>query len=78
MKKLSQAVRPMSQIVPSGVQRIRDQADKVDTERNVVKTVGGHEIEYDALVVAVGLRLNYEKVFIIKKCNNRFTTNHVN
>lgn len=52
----------MNQIVPNGVQWICDQSDRVDMERNVVTTIGGHEIEFEALVVAVGVRLNYEKV----------------
>lgn len=65
MKTLAESVRPMSQVVPDGVQWIADKAHNVDAEQNVVTTVGGHDIEYEVLVVAVGMRLNYEKVRLI-------------
>lgn len=57
LKTLSEAVRPMSKVVPNGVQQIRDQALKVETDANVVRTAGGHEIEYDVLLIAVGMEL---------------------
>lgn len=65
MSTLAESVRPMDEVVPRGVQYIRDEADQVDTVRNVVRTIGGHYIEYDALVVAIGVRLNYEKVWFV-------------
>jgi sulfide:quinone oxidoreductase len=45
--------------LPKGVTLIKDQVVTFDPQHNKVITAKGHEISYDYLVVATGLKLNY-------------------
>jgi sulfide:quinone oxidoreductase len=50
---------PLSKVATElGARLERDALAAVDTERRVVKTAGGQELSYDALLVAVGARTN--------------------
>lgn len=63
MKTLSQSVRPMKSVLPENAKWIKDSAAKFLPSDNEVITGNGDVIKYDLLVVAVGLQLNYDKVF---------------
>lgn len=49
--------RPMSSLIPDGVEWIKDFADTFDPENNKVITKSGEELTYDYLVVAPGLKI---------------------
>ncbi len=54
--------RPMSSLIPSGVDWIKKYADKFDPEKNAVITKDGDTYTYDYLVVCPGLRMAPELV----------------
>ncbi len=54
--------RPMSSLIPKGVEWIQEYADRFDPDNNKVITKNGTEITYDYLVVAPGLRMANEMV----------------
>lgn len=62
MKKVENSHRNMNQIFPSSAKWIKDGAEKFEPENNTVITSNGDKIEYDLLIVAMGLQLNYKKI----------------
>lgn len=54
--------RPMSSIIPKGVNWIKDKATGFDPENNTVKTDSTGDVTYDYLVVAPGLAYDYSLV----------------
>lgn len=54
--------RPMSSIMPKGVDWIKEYAEKFDPENNLVTTNNGDDYTYDYLVVCPGLRMAPELV----------------
>lgn len=54
--------RPTSSFIPKGVKWIKDRATGFDTSRNVVKTQNSGELEYEYLVVAPGLVMDYDRI----------------
>lgn len=55
-------VRPMADVMPKGVNWVKDYAAAIDPGQNTVETKGGEKLEYDFLVVAPGLRMAPELV----------------
>ncbi|KAJ8728366.1 hypothetical protein PYW08_016751 [Mythimna loreyi] len=49
-------------VLPKGAKWIRDSADKLLPDKNKVTTKEGHEINYEYLIIAVGLENDYKKV----------------
>lgn len=62
MKTLQQSWRPMGQVLPSLAKWIKDAAAEFQPKNNTVITENGDKIEYEYMIVAVGLVLHYEKV----------------
>lgn len=62
MKTVEDSVRPMADVLSPLTTWVKDKAEKFDPKNNTVTTKSGDTIEYDYLVVAAGLQLNYEKV----------------
>ncbi len=54
--------RPMSAVIPSGVSWIKDRVENVDAAAKKVTCASGKEITYDFLVVATGLKLDWNKI----------------
>ena len=54
--------RSMASVMPSGVNWIKEYADKLDPKNNKVTTKNGNEFSYDYLVVCPGLRMATELV----------------
>lgn len=54
--------RDARSVLPSAAKWIQDSAESIDPENNVVKTASGDTINYEYLVVAVGLVNDYGKV----------------
>jgi len=67
MKSLSDSGRPMSSVLPSSVEWVKDRATEIKPSKQTVVVGNGSskkEIQYDYLVIAVGIQLQYEKVSI--------------
>lgn len=65
MKSLAASGKPMSSVLPSGIEWIKEKAQEIKPSKNTVVVGSGSskkEIEYDYLVIAVGIQLQYEKV----------------
>ncbi len=55
-------VRPQASVMPKGVTWIADSATGVDPAAQTVSTGSGQVLEYDYLVVAPGIQLDFDKV----------------
>ena len=54
--------RSQASVMPKGVAWIKDAAQAVDAEAQVVTTATGAKVHYDYLVVAPGIQLDWDKV----------------
>ena len=54
--------RPMAEFIPEGVTWIQDHAATFDPEANTVSTQGGDTVEYNYLVVAPGIQLDWDAI----------------
>nr|QTJ02331.1 sulfide quinone oxidoreductase 2 [Xenograpsus testudinatus] len=62
MKTLENSGRPMSQVLPKKADWIKQRVVTFDPHNNKVMTEDGSEINYEFLVVALGLQLNYGQI----------------
>ncbi|XP_055638171.1 sulfide:quinone oxidoreductase, mitochondrial isoform X3 [Toxorhynchites rutilus septentrionalis] len=62
IKSLEDSFRPMSKVLPALAKWLKDSAAKFEPEKNTVLTANGDKIEYEFLLVAMGLQLNYDKI----------------
>lgn len=60
--KFDNTVKPMASVIPSGINWIKEFADKFEPEQNKVITLGGNTFTYDYLVVVPGLKIAPELV----------------
>lgn len=51
-------------VLPSSAKWLQDSAESIDPKNNVVKTTNGDVINYEYLIVAVGLVNDYGKVIL--------------
>lgn len=65
MKKVSESLRPMRSVLPKHVKWICDSATEINPITNVVTTNTGQTIEYEMLLIAVGLELKYGRVCLL-------------
>ncbi|MFO0696826.1 MAG: FAD/NAD(P)-binding oxidoreductase [Polyangiales bacterium] len=56
------SVRPMADLIPSGVTWIRDSVAGFDPDSNRVELASGKVLTYDQLVVAPGIQLDWQKI----------------
>lgn len=54
--------KSMASVIPSGVKWIKDTVKSIHPEKNLVETDLGKILEYEVLVIALGLEVNYEKI----------------
>ncbi|MFW2389752.1 MAG: FAD/NAD(P)-binding oxidoreductase [Polyangiales bacterium] len=54
--------RAMADIMPRGVNWIRDRVTSFDPEKNEIQTEGGKALRYNELIVAAGIQLNWDAV----------------
>lgn len=59
---VSDARRNEKDVLPENCTWIKDQAVEYEPKKNTVRTKEGHVIEYEFLLMAVGLDLRYDKV----------------
>lgn len=48
--------------VPDGVKWVKDKAVEFDPTNNKVKTAGGKELDYDFMIIAAGLKLDFARI----------------
>lgn len=54
--------RSMPQVIPEGVQWIQDSVTAIDPEQNTVMTAAKEAVGYDYLVVAAGIRVDWDAI----------------
>jgi len=54
--------KPMSSIIPHGVHWIKDSVQSIDPTKKTVLCQSGKQISYDYLLVATGLKLDFDKI----------------
>ncbi|XP_038078811.1 sulfide:quinone oxidoreductase, mitochondrial-like [Patiria miniata] len=62
LKQKEQSRRPMKDVMPKACDWIKEKAVEFDPEHNSVKTSGGKVVQYDYLVVAMGIQLNFDQL----------------
>ena len=62
LKTFGESGRPMESLLPSAAKWIKDGVASFQPSENSLVVEGGDRITYDFLVVAVGLRLRYDKI----------------
>lgn len=62
LNQLADARRPTSAVIPNGVQWHRTAAKRIDAAANCVHTADGHRLNYETLIIAVGMQLNYSRI----------------
>lgn len=68
----------MKKVLPAKAQWIQDSVAKFDPDKNQVVTEKGDVIEYELMIVAMGLTLNWDKVlksYIIQVLKNPWFKN---
>jgi len=60
--KPARTTREEKDLIPKGVRWVQESVVEIDPESQHLKTSGGQRIDYDYLVVAPGLQLNYEQI----------------
>nr|XP_032518902.1 uncharacterized protein LOC116771215 [Danaus plexippus plexippus] len=66
LKEFKHSHRPTRSILPRNVIWLKDAADEFDPCNNVVYTACGYKVRYEHMVVAVGLKNDYEQVIGLK------------
>ncbi|XP_066448735.1 sulfide:quinone oxidoreductase, mitochondrial [Eleutherodactylus coqui] len=61
-KQLTSSVRSTSSLIPSGVKWIKSEVKGFDPDKNCIHIDDGKEIGYKYLIIALGLKLQFEKV----------------
>lgn len=62
MKTVEDSVRPMGEVLSPLTKWVKDKAESFDPANNTVVTKSGDKIQYDYMVVAAGLQLNYDQI----------------
>ncbi|KAM9312954.1 sulfide:quinone oxidoreductase, mitochondrial [Gastrophryne carolinensis] len=60
-KKLASSARPTASVIPSGVKWIKSEVKAFDPDNNCIR-IDDKEISYKYLIIALGLRLQFEKI----------------
>ncbi|NWR16315.1 SQOR protein, partial [Emberiza fucata] len=61
-KQLAASARPMESVMPSGVEWIKSQVTALDPDKNLVWLENDIRVSYKYLIIALGIRLHYEKI----------------
>lgn len=62
MKRLEHSYKRMGDVLPQKALWLQDKAVEFQPDSNTVTTSKGDTIQYDILLIATGLQLNYKKV----------------
>lgn len=70
IKKLSDAGKPMSKVLPKNATWLKDEVIQFNPSESSVQTKNGDIVKYDFLLIACGINPAYEKVYkFISICN---------
>ncbi|KAM8972274.1 sulfide:quinone oxidoreductase, mitochondrial [Pelodytes ibericus] len=61
-KKLASSARSTESVIPSGVKWIKSHVKAFDPEKNSIRIGDDKEISYKYLIIALGIKLQYEKI----------------
>ncbi|XP_053573422.1 sulfide:quinone oxidoreductase, mitochondrial isoform X2 [Bombina bombina] len=61
-KQLANSERSMASVIPSGVKWIKSEVKGFDPDKNSIRIGDDKEISYKYLIIALGLKLQYEKI----------------
>ncbi|XP_028814423.1 sulfide:quinone oxidoreductase, mitochondrial isoform X2 [Denticeps clupeoides] len=61
-KSVGASGRPTASVMPSGVKWLKSRVAELNPDKNSVCIDSGTEVSYDYLIVALGLKLHYEKI----------------
>ncbi|XP_069481049.1 sulfide:quinone oxidoreductase, mitochondrial isoform X2 [Ambystoma mexicanum] len=61
-KRLATSGRPTASVMPSGVKWIKSKVQGFDPENNCIRTDDDKEISYKYLIIALGIKLQFDKV----------------
>ncbi|XP_056428186.1 sulfide:quinone oxidoreductase, mitochondrial isoform X2 [Hyla sarda] len=61
-KKVASSARSTSSLIPSGVTWIKSEVKGFDPDKNCIRIDDGKEIGYKYLIIALGIKLQFEKV----------------
>ncbi|KAJ1568370.1 hypothetical protein HK096_006748 [Nowakowskiella sp. JEL0078] len=77
VKSFNASKKPMSDVIPKHCEWIKGRVTKIDAANNAVTTLG-KEIQYDFLVVAPGIQINWDKIVGLKDSlgKNGVTSNY--
>lgn len=56
------SARPMADVIPNGATWVQDRVKEFKPDDNTVVTAGGKNIDYDYLVVAAGIQLDWDQI----------------
>ncbi|CAH0723150.1 unnamed protein product, partial [Brenthis ino] len=70
IKQFPQSHKPIKSVLPRNVLWLKDQVDDFDPCNNVVHTGCGFKVRYEYIVVAVGLKNDYEQILGLKEALN--------
>lgn len=62
MKTLSQSNYAMESVLPKGATWLKDRVRSFDPAVGSIETADGNQVNYDVLVLALGIELRYDKV----------------
>jgi sulfide:quinone oxidoreductase len=62
MKKLNQSYKPMEDVLPKDALWLKDTVSEIDPKKNQVTTERGNIVQYDFLVLATGIEVDFGKV----------------
>jgi sulfide:quinone oxidoreductase len=62
LKKKTEFVKPLAPLVPSHITFISDRVQTFSPTSSSVETTSGRSISYDSLVVAAGIKINWEGI----------------
>ncbi|KAI8816239.1 mitochondrial sulfide:quinone oxidoreductase [Fimicolochytrium jonesii] len=62
LKQMKESERPMGQLVPKQAEWLKDRVSRIDPAANIVTTGSNRQIKYEYLVVAPGIKLDFEKI----------------
>lgn len=62
LKTPEELERPQSQCVPKNATWIQSNAEKIQPEQNLIHLDNGKQVSYDYLIVAAGIKTNYDRI----------------
>ena len=62
IKTKEQSVKKMKEVMPNSCEWIQDEVTGFNPDNNSVKLSSGKDVQYDYLVVAMGIKMNFDQV----------------